>query len=108
MGQAVTNIGEVQGLLTADDVAELLGIPRKTVYDHIAKGKIPCVRLYSGMPRVEPLVALALREGATSEVAHQVAAALATGAAEAEVVVLWRRPRGGEVVSLPVRGGKDG
>lgn len=32
-------------VLSVDQVAELLGIDRKTVYDHANRGRIPCRRL---------------------------------------------------------------
>jgi len=38
-------------LLTAQDVARLLSIEPNTVYDAVARGRIPVVRLWSGSRR---------------------------------------------------------
>ena len=42
---------ESSPLLTASQVAELLGIRPSTVYDASAKGRIPSVRLWQGSRR---------------------------------------------------------
>jgi excisionase family DNA binding protein len=36
---------ETDSILTAGDVASLLGIPKRSVYDYAARGLIPSVRL---------------------------------------------------------------
>ena len=36
---------ETDSILTAGDVASLLGIPKRSVYDYAASGLIPSVRL---------------------------------------------------------------
>lgn len=35
----------LEDMLTADEVAELLGLNRKTVYEYATAGEIPCKRL---------------------------------------------------------------
>ncbi|HWK28929.1 MAG TPA: helix-turn-helix domain-containing protein [Solirubrobacter sp.] len=41
-------------LLTADEVADLLAIKRKTVYNLAASGTIPCVRIGPRTVRFDP------------------------------------------------------
>ena len=38
-------MNRLEDMLSADDVAEMLGVNRKTVYEYATKGEIPCKRL---------------------------------------------------------------
>ena len=40
-----------ENLLKAEDVASILQIKTSTVYDAVAKGRIPCIRLWRGQRR---------------------------------------------------------
>ena len=43
--------GPTHSLLTADQVARLLNVKVSTVYDAASRGRLPCVRLWSGNRR---------------------------------------------------------
>jgi AcrR family transcriptional regulator len=89
-------------LLTPKDVAKRLGLSPKTVYDH-AGTKLPCTRIYTGQPRFHPLVIQALQEGASEQLAKEVAEAIKQGMDEEMIVELWRDPRPGKVIPLAPR-----
>lgn len=95
-------------LMTAEEAAQVLGLKGGTIYKHIEERRIPSVRLYTGQPRLEPLVVQCLREGGSEAAAKEVATALAQGMPVDEIVKIWREPRSGKLIAMPMkkRGGK--
>lgn len=78
-------------LLRAPEVAGILGMAEKTVYNRTYDGRIPSVRISaSGGPRYEPLVIQAIREGATTEQVKEVAAAVERHEPDSVVLAIWR------------------
>lgn len=90
-------------LLTPAEVAGLLGVSPKTIYDHAEKERIPCRRIYTGQPRFEPLVVQALREGASEGLAWKVQEAIDNRLSDDEVMAIWRDPKPGTIVPIAPR-----
>jgi excisionase family DNA binding protein len=44
-------IEPTEALLDANDVAEWLGVAPATVYEHVARGNLPAIRLWKGRRR---------------------------------------------------------
>ena len=67
---ACTDDNSIQ-ILTADAVAELLGVNRKTIYEAAARGEIPHRRLGRRLIFERGAVLLWLRQAASSEENHR-------------------------------------
>lgn len=65
-GDLATKIEQLQGLLTAPQLVPLLGMSRTTIYQYVADGRIPYIRIGT-MIRFDPhAIAAWLREHAVA------------------------------------------
>lgn len=76
------------GPMSVARLARFLGRPTKSIANKVAAREIPVTQQLGGHARVEPLVAWAIRQGASSETAHEVARALAAGRSVDDVIAI--------------------
>lgn len=89
------------GLVKPQELAAMLGVGSKTIYKRIADGLIPkAVTAVTSDPRIEPLVARALRERATYEQVAEVAKAIERFEDEETIIAIWRG-KPAKVIDLP-------